>query len=88
MERGQKVIYADDIALETNITEELQQAVEKWDNQLAVHGMWMSKKKTEVPEVSREQPVPRLQITVDGQQLKQITAFRYLGSWLHEWRFG
>ena len=46
--------------------------------------MRMSKKKTKVLEVSREQPVPRLQITVDGQQLKQITAFRYLGSWLHE----
>lgn len=84
MERGQKVIYADDIALGTNIKEELQQAVEKWDNQLAVHGMRMSKEKTEVLEVSRGQPVPRLQITLDGQQLKQTTAFRYLGSWLHE----
>ena len=30
MERGQKVIYADDIALEAKMTEELQQAVEMW----------------------------------------------------------
>ena len=83
MERGQKVIYADDIALGNNMTEELQQAVEKWYNQLAAHGMRISKKKTEVLRASRGQPVPRLQITVGGQQLKQ-TAFRYLGSWLHE----
>jgi hypothetical protein len=38
MERGQKVIYADDIALGANMTEELQQAVAMWDNQLAIHG--------------------------------------------------
>ncbi|CAB4028267.1 RNA-directed DNA polymerase (reverse transcriptase) domain containing [Paramuricea clavata] len=84
MERGHKVIYADDIALGANKSEELQQAVDMWDNQLAVHGMRMSKKKTEVLEVSRGQPVPRLEITVDGQQLKQTTAFKYLGSWQHE----
>ncbi|CAB4025844.1 Hypothetical predicted protein [Paramuricea clavata] len=63
------------------MTKKLQQAVEMWDNQLAVHGIRMSKKKTEVLEVSRGQPVPRLEIIVDGQQLKQTTAFRYLGSW-------
>lgn len=44
----------------------------------------MSEKKTEVLEVSREQSVPRQEITVSGQQLKQTTAFRYPGSWLHE----
>jgi hypothetical protein len=37
-----------------------------------------------VLEVSRGQPVSRLEIIVDGQQLKQTTAFRYLGSWQHE----
>ena len=78
MERGQKVIYADDIVLGANTANELQQAVEMWYNQLAVHGMRMSKVKTEVLEVSRGQ------IMVDGQQLKQTTAFRYLGSWLQE----
>ena len=84
MERGQKVIYADDIVLGANTAEELQQAVEMWYNQLAVHGMRMSKVKTEVLEVSRGQTVPRLQIMVDGQQLKQTAAFRYLRSWLQE----
>ena len=34
--------------------EELQQAVEMWYNQLAVHGMRMSKVKTDVLEVSKK----------------------------------
>ena len=84
LERGQKVIYIDDIILGTNTVEELQQVVEMWYNQLATHDMGMSKVKTEVLEVSREQPVSQLQITVEGQQLKQTTAFRYLGSWLNK----
>ena len=54
------------------------------DNKLAVHGMSMSKKKAEVLEVSRGQPVPRLENIVGGQQLRQTTAFRYLESWQHE----
>ena len=62
MERGQTFIYADDIVLAANTAEELQQAVEMWHNQLAVHDMRMSKVKTEVLEVSRRQTVPRLQI--------------------------
>ena len=57
MERGQKVIYADDIVLGANTAEELQQAVGMWYNQLATHGMRMSKVKTEVLVVSRGKTV-------------------------------
>ena len=86
MERGQKVIYADDIALGTNITEELQQAVEKWDNQLAAHSMRMNKEKNGSTRSLKRAASATTEdyIGPDGQQLKQITAFRYLGSWLHE----
>ncbi|KAK4314273.1 hypothetical protein Pmani_014425 [Petrolisthes manimaculis] len=44
----------------------------------------MNKGKTEVMVATREQEVPQLQIVVDGQQLKQIQAFKYLGSWIQE----
>lgn len=40
--------------------------------------MRMSMKKTEVLEVSRGQPVSRPELTVNVQQLKQITVLRYL----------
>jgi hypothetical protein len=45
MERGQKVIYVDDIGLRINKAEELQKAIKNWNNQLAVRGMRMSKVK-------------------------------------------
>ena len=60
--------------LGANTAEELQQPVEMWYNQLAVHRMRMSKVKTEVLEVSRGQTVPRPKIMVDGQQ----DNYRYL----------
>lgn len=42
--------------------------------------MRMSKIKIEVMKVSREQTILRVQITVDGQQLKKSTAVSYQGA--------
>ena len=84
MERGQKLMYADDIAIGMDTAEDLQEAMTMWHDNLAAHGMRMSKAKTEVLVVSRKQPVPRIQILTEGQQQKQTSAFKYLGSWLQE----
>lgn len=82
MERGQKVVYANYIALGANTREELQQAVVLWYNQLEAHGMKMSKGKTEVMVATQEQAVPQLQIVIVGHQL-------ILGKLdTREWRLG
>ena len=38
----------------------------------------MSKVKTKVFVVTHQQPVPQIAIRVDGEQLKQVMAFKYL----------
>ena len=56
-----------------------------WYEQLASHGMKMSKDKTKVIVVTRQKLVPQVAIcrwaTVT---VEHVTVFRYLGSWLHK----
>ena len=82
--RGKKLIYADDIAINENTEETLRRSIAKWHEELRNRDMKMSLSKIEVTVVTRTEPAQRPSITTIGQALKQTAAFKYLGSWVHE----
>ena len=84
LDRGLQLSYADDIALGATNEENLQRAVENRFNLFKQHGMKMSKSKTEVMVMTRKAEVPILNIQVEGERLKQVKEFKYLGDWVQE----
>ena len=48
------------------------------------YDMRINVKKTKVMKVTRERQGSRVNIVLDGQQLEQVSSFKYLGSWITE----
>ncbi|XP_076061568.1 uncharacterized protein LOC143037320 [Oratosquilla oratoria] len=69
--------YADDIAVVAKSWEDLQTEMDKRNDALNWYRMQMNVTKTEVMCVDRRQVEGRIE--VEGQQLKQVEHFKYLG---------
>jgi len=71
--------YADDVGLITGSEKELQDTVNEWDTALKDNGLKLNEIKSEVMEVSISRTTETLHITANGQELKKVEAFKYLG---------
>ena len=74
---GEILGYADDLALIAETGEALQNFVAVWDEVLNAKGMKISKEKTEVMLLSKEQE--EMDVVIGGSVLKQVDWFEYLG---------
>ena len=74
--------YADDVAIITNNSPDLQDALNRWHEGLERHGMKLNKTKTEVMCVNRIKE--ECNIYIGGQKLKQVENFTYLGVNINE----
>ncbi len=78
------LLFADDAALATDCPVKLQKIVDVLVEVTDAYGQEVSvMKKTEVMWVGKLDPgaqPPRVDIRITGQQLKQVTEFRYVGS--------
>lgn len=70
------LLYADDVMLATNTRKELQEQVQAWCDRLSQFGLRLNITKTEYMETNPTVGT----ITVNGENLKKTTHFRYLGS--------
>ena len=74
---SKKIMYADDIAQGLDTEKDLQSArTARYEQHYETWNEDVSKAKKEPP--------PHITIGVDGQQLMQASAFKYLSSWLRE----
>ena len=71
--------YADDTALLTLCTTDLQDLVTEINNKGKPYGMEVNIKKTTTMVASKKQPVPKANITIDGTPIEQVTNMVYLG---------
>ena len=69
--------YADDLALVNYTEEALQSFLTAWDEEFNTKGMKISRPKTEVMMLSKNQEV--MNIRLDDHTLKQVNEFKYLG---------
>ena len=69
--------YADDLALISETEAELQRFLTVWDEELTTKGMKISREKTEVMILSKENE--NLNIRLGDQNLRQTDQFKYLG---------
>lgn len=74
--------FADDVAVVTKTEDQLQEAINIWNEVLTRKGMRISRSKTEVMMVGRRRRT--CNINLDGQQLKQVENFKYLGVVVNE----
>ena len=74
--------YADDKAVVPNSQKGLQQLMDNLNKVSREFGMKINVKKTKVMCISRINN--KLKIYVDGQQVEQVSQFRYLGSLISE----
>ena len=74
----EELMFADDLVLIAEDQSILQEMVSNLDQQCKNYGMRISRDKTEVMVTSRE-PI-QCDIELDGETLKQVEQFRYLGS--------
>ena len=74
--------YADDVAIVTDTSAELQGMLNRWYVGLELYGMKMSKTKTEVMIVSRQKEESN--INIGGHRIKQTENFTYLGVNINE----
>ena len=58
----------------------LQQLVTEFDRVCKRRKLKVNVDKSKVLRCSREDPVPRIQIQLGGEQLEQVDSFKYLGS--------
>ena len=77
------LLFADDCALNTNSETSMQQKVNKFSISCDSLGLTISTKKTEVlQQPAPDKPYHELDIKVNGEQLKAVDKFTYLGSTL------
>ena len=76
--------YADDVAVASNSWEELQDELERWNDELNHRGMKMSFTKTEVMRVGRGEEQEGAAVVLDGHEIKRARNFKYLGVKFHE----
>ena len=69
--------YADDIAVITDNEQQLQNAMNRWENTLRTREMKINVNKTEVMYVGRRNV--EVGVEVGSERLKQVTSFKYLG---------
>ena len=74
----EELMFADDLVLIAEDQIRLQEMVSNLDQQCKNYGMRISRDKTEVMVTSRE-PI-QCDIELDGETLKQVEQFKYLGS--------
>ena len=72
-----KIIYADDIVIVAEHREELQGALEEWNEMFKEHGLKMNLDKTEVMWVGKHRE--ELSIRLERKDIKQVKHFVYLG---------
>ena len=71
--------YADDTALITECTLDLQELVTAVNEKGKPYGMEMNVIKTKTMVVSRQDPVPKINITIEGKPIEQVKNMVYLG---------
>ncbi len=74
------LLFVDDAPLTTDCPVKLQKIVDVFVEVTDAYGQEVSVKKTEVMWVGKLEPgaqPPRVNIRIQGQQLKQVTEFRY-----------
>ena len=77
-EELKKILYADDLAVVVDNKEDLQKALQKWNNTFRKHGLQMNLEKTEAMWIGKQEV--NLHVVVDGKTIKQVNSFVYLGS--------
>ena len=83
MDRVRDLLFADDCALNACSEPEMQQSMDKFSSACDAFGLTISTKKTEVmyqPAPNKDYTVPT--INVNGEALKTVNKFTYLGSTL------
>ena len=80
----QQSYYADDIALLAGNEKEISELTSKI-NEVGKHcGMKINIKKTKAMVVSKKPNSPKINISIDGQQIEQVTSYMYLGRLITE----
>ena len=77
-----KIMYADDLVIVAEHREELQGALEEWNDMFKKHGLKMNLDKTEVMWVGKHRE--ELNIRLEGIGIKQVKNFVYLGGNISE----
>ena len=77
-----KIMYADDLVIVAEHREELQDALEEWNEMFKKHGLNMNLDKTEVMWVGKHRE--ELNIRLEGKAIKQVNNFVYLGGNISE----
>ena len=72
-----KIMYADDLVIVAEHGEELQGALEEWNEMFKKHGLKINLDKTEVMWVGKHRE--ELNIRLEGKYIKQVNNFLYLG---------
>ncbi len=73
------LLYADDVLLANEERQTLNDQVQQWKDHLNEKGLWLNLTKTEYMECDLQTVGT---IIVDGQDLKKVKCFKYLGSTL------
>ena len=76
-------MYADDLVIVAEHREELQGALEEWNEMFKKHGLKMNVDKTEVMCVGKQRD--ELNIRLEGKDVKQVKNFMYLGGNISEY---
>ena len=77
--RTSNLRYADDTGIMAESERELQTLANRVNEEGKYFGMKMNVKKTKTMVVSRKTEIPKVNITLDGQLVEQVTKFVYLG---------
>ena len=77
-----KIMYADDLVIVAEHCEELQDALEEWNDMFKKHGLKMNLDKTEVMWVGKHRE--ELNIRLEGKYIKQVNNCVYLGGNISE----
>ena len=75
-------MYADNIVIVAEHREELQGALEEWNEMFTKHGLNMNLDTTEVMCVGKQRE--ELNIMLEGKDIKQVKHFLYLGGNISE----
>lgn len=71
------MLFADDIVLCSTRREEVERKLEEWRGAMEDRGLKISRKKTEYLRFSEDQ---NSEISLEGERLKRVEKFKYLGS--------
>ena len=79
-----QILFADDTALVADSEEALQQLVTEFGRVCRRRKLKVNVGKSKVMRCSNEDPVPGLQIQLEGEQLEKVDSFKYLGATVAE----